>query len=347
MFEDMTPERIKKSIMDAAGLTFEKREGGFLDQLLGPVSLELWKVYQSLAALVPIAYVDESSGGYIDLRCAEYGITRKAGTKARAKMRLTGKAGAVVPAGTAFLTDGGLEFDLIEAVTLTGGADVGEVLAVAVGEQYNITAGELEQMVVTLPGLESWSNEGAAGGTDPETDAALVGRLYDFLQRPATSGNAYHYEQWAKAVDGVGAARVTPLWKGAGTVKVLVVGPEMGPVTSDVAEAVAEAIESQRPVGATVTVESAAGLPVNVSAAVATDGSVTAAQVQAEFSSKLESYLKSVAFREYTLLYNRVAFLLLEIDGVTDYTSLKINSGTGNVVIGAEQVPVLGEVTVA
>lgn len=346
MFEDMTPESIKKSILDAAGMGLETREGSFLDHLIGPVAVELWKLYQSMNALVPIAYVDESSGEYIDKRCGEYGLTRKPGTRARAVMTLSGRAGTAVPKGTGFLTPQGLEFDLAEAVTLTGGEDAGTVEAAAVGAAYNVGAGELSQMVVTLPGMESWSNAAATGGADSETDAALVGRLYDYLQRPATSGNVYHYEQWARAVDGVGAARVTPLWNGPGTVKVLVVGPEMEPVDRSVVTAAAAAIEEARPIGATVSVQSAGGLAINVACAVTVDGSVTREQVRETLCAKLDEYLKSIAFKQYTLLYNRVAFLLLDIDGVTDYASLTVNGGTGNVAIGDEEVPVLGEVAV-
>ncbi len=35
----------------------------------------------------------------------------------------------------------------------------------------------------------------------------------------------------------------------------------------------------------------------------------------------------------------------MSLPGVLDFTSLTLNGGTGNVSIGAEQVPALGEVT--
>lgn len=147
----------------------------------------------------------------------------------------------------------------MEPVTLTGGADPGSVEADAVGRAYNIRAGELTQMVNTISGLESWSNADADGGTDEETDAALCARLYEHLQKPATSGNTYHYERWAKEVNGVGDAKVTPLWNGPGTVKVLIVGPDKEPVSSEIVTACAAYIDAQRPIGATVTVSSARG----------------------------------------------------------------------------------------
>ena len=51
--------------------------------------------------------------------------------------------------------------------------------------------------------------------------------------------------------------------------------------------------------------------------------------------------------RHTTVAVERTVCRLLGIDGVTDYTALTVNGGTGNVVIGADQVPVLGEVTVS
>ena len=238
MFEDITPESIKAAILAEAGESLETREGSFLDSMAGPAALEIWKVYQAMNAVVSIAFVDESSGGYLDLEGAKYGITRKPGTRARCAMTLTGTAGATVPAGTVFVTPGGLEFALTEAVVLTGSGDAGTAEAAEVGGAYNVEAGELSQMAATLPGLSSWTNGPAAGGTDPESDGALYERIHAYLSRPATSGNAYHYEQWALEVAGVGAARVFPLWNGAGTVKVVLVDGGMEPASAEIVAAV-------------------------------------------------------------------------------------------------------------
>ena len=345
VFEDITPESIKAAILAEAGESLETREGSFLDSMAGPAALEIWKVYQAMNAVVSIAFVDESSGGYLDLEGAKYGITRKPGTRARCAMTLTGTAGATVPAGTVFVTPGGLEFALTEAVVLTGSGDAGTAEAAEVGGAYNVEAGELSQMAATLPGLSSWTNGPAAGGTDPESDGALYERIHAYLSRPATSGNAYHYEQWALEVAGVGAARVFPLWNGAGTVKVVLVDGGMEPASAEIVAAVQAHIEAERPIGATVTVAAAAPLSINVTAAVTLDGSAPLSQVKTEFEAALDTYLMELAFSASTLRYNQVAYLLLSIQGVSDFTALTINGGTGNVSIGDEQVPVKGTVT--
>lgn len=99
MYEGITPESIKAEIVESLTTDIDTREGSYVDTLIGPVSLEIWKVYTGLNAVLPIAFIDETSGEYIDKKCAEVGITRKKGTKAKVTLRFTGTEGATVPAG--------------------------------------------------------------------------------------------------------------------------------------------------------------------------------------------------------------------------------------------------------
>ena len=57
-------------------------------------------------------------------------------------------------------------------------------------------------------------------------------------------------------------------------------------------------------------------------------------------------YYKPADDQPYTLLYNRVLALLLNVEGVEDFASLTVNGGTADVTIQAGEIPVLGEVTV-
>jgi len=346
MFEDKTPESIKAEILSDLTLT-DTREGSYTNDLVGPVALELWKLYDSMNALIPIVYVDETSGEYIDKKAGYYGIVRKPGTKAYATMHFTGNDGTIIPQGTVFLTADGLEFETEESVTITGGIASVVANAAEVGELYNVAAGTITQQIVSISGLSSITNEAAVGGTDPESDKSLVERLYNYLQKPATSGNVYHYEQWALEVDGVGGVKVVPLWNGAGTVKVLIVGPNKTPVDSAIVTQCAEHIELYRPIGATVTVMSAEGLAINVEATISIESTTTKAAVQAAFESSLAAYLQSIAFNKYEIVYNRIAFMLLDIEGVIDYSSLTVNGGTVNITVGDDQVPIAGTVVIS
>lgn len=347
MYENLTVESIKADILSRIAAGIDTREGSFTNDMVSPVAYEIWKLYQSLDAVVPIAYVDETSGEYIDKRCAEFGITRKAGTKAATTLHFTGTDGTEIPAGKVFLTADSLEFETTAAVIISAGTAMVTATAAEIGEAYNVAAGTITRQLAAVSGLTAVTNDAAAGGTNAETDAALVARLYAFLRRPATSGNAYHYEQWALAVDGVGAVKVTPTWDGPGTVKVLIAGDDKQPIDTSIVSDCAARIEENRPVGAAVTVLSVSALTVNVAAAVTIDGTATKEAVEAAFAAALTAYFKNIAMAQHTVVYNRVAYILLDIDGVTDYTSLTVNGGTANVTVGADQVPVVGTVEVA
>jgi len=348
MYENLTVEQIKNDILNRISSDLDKSEGSFINDMVSGVAYEIWKVYQSMDALIPIAFVDETSGEYIDKRAAEYGIKRKPGTKAEVALSFTGTDGTVIPKGKIFVTSEGLQFETSEDVTIENGAASVTATAVEIGSEYNVEVETITGQLISLSGLTSVTNlEPATGGADPETDAALVKRLYDYLQNPATSGNAAHYRQWALEVDGVGAAKVIPLWNGPGTVKVLIVGNNNEPVDQSIVEKCRVHIEENRPIGATVTVVSAEGLPINVSVSVIIDSTTTLENVRDSFEEALRVYLRSIAFSKYTLVYNRVAYMLLDIPGVIDYTSLTINGGTTNITIGDDQVPVLGTVVIS
>ena len=57
-------------------------------------------------------------------------------------------------------------------------------------------------------------------------------------------------------------------------------------------------------------------------------------------------YYKPADDQPYTLLYNRVLALLLNVEGVENFASLTVNGGTADVTIQAGEIPVLGEVSV-
>lgn len=351
MYENITPESIEQEIFDAIKAKqnprLDVREGSFVHDMSAAMAVELYKVYTGLRAAIPMFYVDETSGEYIDKQAERYGMMRKQGTKAQAELTLAGTAGTQAPAGTIFTTADGLQFATDADAIISNGQAAVLATAKEVGEKYNVEASKITQQYVSLPGITAVTNAAATGGTNPESNASLLGRLNMHRQKPRASGNKYHYEQWALEVDGVGAAHIFPAANGGGTVKVLIAGPDRQPVDNAVVAACAANIEKNRPVCVGVTVESAQALAVDVSAAVRIESSTTPQQVQEKFSASLREYLRAIAFARYEIPYNRIAYMLLDVDGVTDYTSLTVNGGSENVIIGENQVPMLGTVVVA
>ena len=350
-FDSLTPEGIQDMlrafIEDDLGLY--AGEGGLLNIILAPGVYVFWEALQALRAQVPISFVDETSGAYIDKAAAAYGITRKPGTPASVDVTFTGTANAVVPAGTMCVTADGLGFLTDEELTL-GEDGSGTVPATSddVGAVYNVPAQAIVTTQESVAGVSGVTNDAAAaGGTDPETDAALFARLDAYRKTPPTSGNDRHYHQWALEVNGIGAASVIRCWDGPGTVKVIVADMELRPVGEDKVDEVAAYIETQRPVTAEVTVESAEGVGVQVAVTVETDGTVSKSNTEQALTDRLAEYLGTLAFQTGAeVVYNRVLAIVMGLDGVTDCSGLTVNGGTANVPLDADEVPLLGTVTV-
>lgn len=350
-FDSLTPEGVQDMlrafIEDDLGLY--AGEGGLLNIILAPGAYVFWEALQALRAQVPISFVDETSGAYIDKAAAAYGITRKPGTPASVDVTFTGTANAVVPAGTMCVTADGLGFLTDEELTL-GESGSGTVSATSddVGAVYNVPAQAIVTTQESVAGVSGVTNAAAAaGGTDPETDAALFARLDAYRKTPPTSGNDRHYYQWALEVNGIGAASVIRCWDGPGTVKVIVADMELRPVEEDKVSEVAAYIETQRPVTAEVTVESAEGIGVQVAVTVETDGTVSKSNTEQALTDRLAEYLGTLAFQTGAeVVYNRVLAIVMGLDGVTDCSGLTVNGGTANVPLDADEVPLLGTVTV-
>ena len=349
MYEDKTPEAIKAEILAAIRQSqgLSAMAGGFADGVAGPVAEQLSEAYRALEGVPSMLFVDESSGGYIDLVGGQYySITRREGTRAYCDISFSGTPGLVIPQGTAFLTAGGLAYSLLAAVTLgRDGAGEGRLEAAEAGSAYNVEAGAIDRMYVNLTGLTDYHSEAAAGGTDAESDP--------------TSGNGYQYRQWAMEIPGVGNAKVVELPGGPGTVGVTLVDSNDRAPSEEIVEAVEAHIEEERPVGAAVTVAAATEREVTVAAQVSLTGGAGAGAVQDAFRAALAGYLhtliegkygtvyyKPADDQPYTLLYNRVLALLLNVEGVEDFASLTVNGGTADVTIQAGEIPVLGEVSV-
>lgn len=350
-FDSLTPEGVQDMLRafveDDLGLY--AGEGGLLNIILAPGAYVFWEALQALRAQVPISFVDETSGAYIDKAAAAYGITRKPGTPASVDVTFTGTANAVVPAGTMCVTADGLGFLTDEELTL-GEDGSGTVSATSddVGAVYNVPAQAIVTTQESVAGVSGVTNDAAAaGGTDPETDAALFARLDAYRKTPPTSGNDRHYHQWALEVNGIGAASVIRCWDGPGTVKVIVADMELRPVEEDKVDEVAAYIETQRPVTAEVTVESAEGVGVQVEVTVETDGTVSKSNTEQALTDRLAEYLGTLAFQTGAeIVYNRVLAIVMGRDGVTDCSGLTVNGGTANVPLDADEVPLLGTVTV-
>lgn len=335
MFSNMTYENILNDMLSRITNDVDKREGSPIYMAIAPCAYKLAETYFMLDNFVDLFFIDTAIGEYLDRICKGYGIERKRATKALRWVSTDG----MINIGTRFaLRD--TTYVIVNKISNTEYIAECEQVG-SVGNLYNGKLDNIENIGVTATLTDIVST-----GTDTETDEGLRNRLYVKIQLPSTSGNINDYLNWALKVEGVGNARVFPLWNGPGTVKVVIVDSDME-IDSTLETKVYDYIETVRPIGADVTVTSPSALNIDIAANVQLDGSKALAEVLTDFESKLREYFKSVVFKDTSISYARIGSLLLDIQGVRDYTNLLVNSGTGNISIGEEEIPVLNDVSLS
>ncbi|SHH76205.1 Uncharacterized phage protein gp47/JayE [Caloranaerobacter azorensis DSM 13643] len=342
MWEDMTYENILNDMLNRVPNNVDKRPGSIIYDALAPCAYKLAETYFKLNNFIDLFFVDTAVGEYLNRKAADYGITRKPATKAIRKIVTTGP----VDIGTRW----GLEdttYVIIEKISDTEYKAECEQY----GEIGNIYTGELNN-IDNVNGITATLTDILISGEDEETDDNFRRRIYAYLQKPATSGNANHYKQWALEVPGVGGAKVFSLWNGPGTVKVLIVDSDMN-IDETLEQSVYEYIESVRPIGATVTVDSPIEKVINVSANIKLNRSKTLNEVVTNFTNLFIEYLKSTVFKTYnaynegtsiTISYAKIGSILLATEGVDDHSNLLINEGTSNITIGNDEIPIAGTI---
>lgn len=344
MFEEQTYETIKQRTLDNIALPLRKNEGSILDTFAGANAMSLAKAYIDMGDTVSIGFIETSFGDFLDKRVKEFGVYRKLGKKSNGKIIAKGKAGTVLTNGTVFLCNN-LGFVMLNDVEIGASDDICYVEALEVGKEYNLSPNQQFKLKTQIEGFESATNEEAfKGGIDVETDDELKSRFQKVVSNPSTSGNKYHYEEWALEVDGVGKAYVYPLWNGNGTVKVMVVSNDNKPVESDVVEAAKYHIEENMPIGAQLTVTTPTTLPINISANIELLNGYTVEDIKESFNEKLLEYLKNV---DNEVVYTKVFGILSSILGVDDFNTLTLNGGTSNITVSIDRVPSLGTINFA
>ncbi|AFQ45150.1 baseplate J/gp47 family protein [Desulfosporosinus meridiei] len=341
MYEAQTYELILKRMLDRVDVDLDKREGSIIYDALSPAAAELAQAYAGLEINLRLFSAQTSSGDYLEYRTADYGVTRKAATKALRKALFFGKDNLPleVAVGSRFSIEK-VNYQTMERIS-TGQYSLECEIA---GSRGNQNFGTMLPIDFISGLVRAELVDILIPGVDTESDDELRKRYLQRVRQPATSGNAAQYRQWATEVPGVGDAKVFPLWAGPGTVKLAIVDTEKQPASLTLVDEVMKYLETVRPIGAAVTVVSAAAKGVNVSAGVVLASGYAIQAVTDAFSASMEAYLQEMAFTGTYVSYAKVGTLLLSTPGIIDYVSLTLNNGNANVALRDEEIPVLGTV---
>ncbi len=271
--EDIIPIKTFTELMDATktrlrDLAFRitnLRAGGVFYTLLEMANQGLADLYSLLKDTTPQLYLDTATGDWLDLRAAEFEVYRKLAQKTQGNV-VFGRAAAggnvVIPAGTVVSTavdryGEKLQYIVTAQAVLEGLEVAVPVEAEFAGAQYNVGAGQINQLVTFIPGVDYVTNAAdwiTREGTDDETDESLRFRAKGKWSQLSAGGGRDAYIAWAQEVTGVVVVQIDDQHpRGQGTVDVIITGAA-GLPTQDLIDQVQAHINARRPLCADVLV---------------------------------------------------------------------------------------------
>ena len=340
MFSNQTYEVIKQRILDNINIDIDKREGSFTSNMVAPIVEELAKAYINMGDVLSLGFIEDNFDTFLDKRVGEFGVYRKAGTKAIGEIKVEGKEGAIITNGT-LIKANDLYFTVLNDIELPAD-NILYVEANEVGYKYNLLANTEFELVEKNDKITKLINEiEFTNGVDVESDEDLRKRFIKVVNNPSTSGNKNHYEEWALEVNGVGRAIVYPLWNGNGTVKVMITGNDNKPVTEDIIENCKLYIEENMPIGCQLTVTTPSLLNVVIKANVELKEGYDIENIKLDFETSLNEHLKGVTTE---LTYSKVYGLLVNHIGIEDISLFTINDSNSNISISEDKIINISEI---
>lgn len=343
MFEDRTYENLLAKTLENAPEGIDTRQGSiFFDAVSGAIN-KIAKLYSDIDLIFSLSRIDTAPGEYLDAKASEYGLTRHAAVPAKYYADISG---TVPQTGERFFYNGRY---FVFKQTSDG---VCYLEAEIPGILLNLT-GSPAVPVNNTPGLFSCKfGRIMEYGSEEKNDEGLRLRLKDKISNPGECGNKQHYKAWCESVEGVGTARIIPLWNGPNTVKGILINTEGLPCGSETVNLVQDYIDP----GGTGLGEGAACIVSHFTAVPARSFAVDIAvtlelqngedeySIKSEIESAVKEYLKKLAVSggDTVVRISEIGSEIGKISRIVDYSELRINGGISNISVDYESVPILG-----
>lgn len=338
--ENQTFESILERLLERVSDDIDKREGSIIYDALAPAAAELTQVYIELDTVKKRLSVEDATGSDLTEICYQNSVFRKGATKAIRKAVFN----IEVPLNSRFSFENntykvlehitGFEYKL-ECEQLGGVGNVysGPILPIDFIE--GLTTASLTDVIV--PGVEA------------ETDDQLRERYRQSLINPSQDGNTSQYLEWAQSYNGVGVAKVFPLWNGANTVKVAITDRLFHVADSTLVSAFQQYLDPDSqglgngvaPIGAKITVSGGIRKDINITGNIVLAEGYTEPEGVAEAVSE---YLASITYVKNSVSYMRTAVAILDSPSIVDLNNFTLNGGTSDLVLIGEEIPYLNSI---
>ena len=198
--------------------------------------------------------------------------------------------------------------------------------------------------------------------------------MQEKIAGPAENGNKQHYKTWCEGREGVGRARIFPLWNGPNTVKGVLIDTTGKPCgNAKVAEVqhyidpaamgytavvdgksyvVGDGLgEGVANLGAHFTAAAATPLAVSISFSAEIASGATKDAVRQEATTAIAEYFKELVLKtteaaDIVVRVSNIGAILSSLTTLLDYSDLKLNGSAHNIIPGEDDVPIVGEVVI-
>lgn len=366
MFEDKTPESILEYALKNAPLGIDTRQGSIYYDAVKGVSFKIAGLYADIDEALNLVFLDSAVGEYLEALGEQYKMTRLPASAAKYRYVYSGTKPEM---GERFFGEG-LYFSLkmyddtliLEAENPgSGGNNIAvETPAIPVNNIAGLLTSEFGELFEP--------------GSDIESDEDYRERIRIKMAGPSENGNRLHYKTWCEQIQGVGRAKIIPLFAGENTVMGVLIGVDGKPATSAVVERVQDYVDpitkniekfyngkkiivgdgtgnGVANIGAHFAAVAAETLEVNISFKAVKNPNAAEEDIDVKVKEMVSSYFKEIVLDTpeadpMILRVSEIGAKLLSLDCILDYSDLKLNNSPYNINLSDIQAPVLGEVII-
>ncbi|WP_313524797.1 baseplate J/gp47 family protein [Anaerotignum sp.] len=351
MYENMTFETILSRMMERVSNDVDKREGSIIYDALAPAAAELCQMYIDLDIVMKETFADTASREYLILRAKERGITPYKATPAIGKAVFN----IAVSIGSRFSLE---QFNYKVAEVISEQHFSYKVICEAVGSEPNHTLGTLIP-IEYIQGLTSAELvEVLTPGEDVESTEGILKRYLATFDKQAFGGNRADYIEKVTAIPGIGGCKVYRAWNGGGTVKCVIINSDYQKPTESLvndAQTAVDPIQNQgeglgiAPIDHVVTIVGVTETRINISTSITYANGWNFTECKPYINETIDKYFIELSkqWADSSNLIARISQIesrLLDLEGIIDIGSTMLNGVAQNYVLGADDIPVRGDV---
>ena len=314
------------------------REGSTYWDILAPLSMEFASIYNSMKEGIELGFLPNTYDKFLQIKGIEHGILKNKSQSSKAEITFTASDAVSVPRLTRVATQLVLNQQLVfltdeDLIFASAGSKKVMATCTTIGTRGNILADKINKLLDNITNITSVNNsEASLGGRDEEIDELYLSRIFSRINNPTRGGTIGDYLLWSKEGSRlVEDSNVYPLWQGAGTVKVAVLGTDNNLLPSSEIRRLqnyifnrSNQLDRLSPIGANVEIDNASILPINVKLDITVFPNYQKSLVLRDCENNIRKHIDGLKIGQ-NLSYFGLGKIINDTPGVFNIVSLQFN----------------------